>query len=165
MNAQNTQAPQVLSIVHVAIAVSDVQHQVDFWQQVLGFTLEGMAEVGGPLPEDETGVPGLRSKIAMLSKGGLSLELYQPLAPTDRQTHRPSPADIGSWHLALRVTGLDQLVQISHDWGWQVRGKIVRVEEGPGPIGARLVYLHNADGTILELVELPEAEERHGQES
>jgi catechol 2,3-dioxygenase-like lactoylglutathione lyase family enzyme len=158
MTTHNTQTPKVLSIVHVAIAVSDLQHQVDFWQQVLGFKLEGRAEISGSLPEEETGVPGLCSKIAMLSQGGLSIELYQPLAPADRQTYRPSPADIGSWHLALRVTGLDQLVRISRDWGWQVRGKITVVEEGPGPIGARLVYLHNADGTILELIERPETE-------
>ena len=158
MTEQNTGVPKVLSIVHVAIAVSDVQFQANFWQQVLGFTVQGIAEVGGSLPEDETGVPGLRSKIAMLSKGGLSVELYQPLAPSGRQTYRPSPADIGSWHLALKVTHLNQLVQISRQWGWTVRGKIAVVEEGPGPIGARLAYLHNADGTILELVELPEAE-------
>ena len=117
-----------------------------------------MAEIGGSLPEDETGVPGLRSKIAVVVGGGLSVELYQPLAPADRQTYSPSPADIGSWHLALKVTNLDELVRISGDWGWKVRGKITVVEEGPGPIGARLVYLHNTDGTILELVQLPQTE-------
>lgn len=158
MTDQAAQPPKVLGIVHVAIAVSDVQHHVDFWQQVLGFELQGIAEIGGSLPEDETGVPGLRSKIAVVVGGGLSVELYQPLAPADRQTYRPSPADIGSWHLALKVTNLDELVRISGDWGWKVRGKIAVVEEGPGPIGARLVYLHNTDGTILELVQLPQTE-------
>ena len=155
MTDQRAQVPQVLSVAHVAIAVSDVQYQAEFWQQVLGFNLEGIAEIGGSLPEDETGVPGIRSKIAMLSGGGLSVELYQPLAPADRQTYRPSPVDIGSWHLALKVSDLERLVQISSGWGWTVRGKVTVVEEGPGPVGARLVYLHNADGTILELVELP----------
>lgn len=159
MKNDTSKPPQVLGVAHTAIAVSDLQHQIDYWQEVLGFKLAGVAEVGGSLPEDETGVPGIRSKIAMLTGGGLTLELYQPLAPADRQTYRPSPADIGSWHLALRVTGLDELVRISQEWGWQVRGKITVVEEGPGPIGARLVYLHNADGTILELVQLPEPQE------
>lgn len=148
-------APQVLGIVHVALAVSDLPHQIEFWQQVLGFKLDGVAEIGGPLPEDETGVAGLRSKIAVLTGYGLSVELYQPLAPAERQTYRPTPADIGSWHLALRVNNLDELVRVSREWGWKVRGKIAVVEEGPGPVGARLVYLHNEDGTILELVELP----------
>ena len=156
MPTPSAPARNVLGVVHTAIAVSDLQHQLDFWQEVLGFKLEGTAEIGGSLPEDETGVPGIRSKIAILSKGGHSVELYQPTAPADRQTYRPSPVDIGSWHLALRVTDLDELVQISGEWGWRVRGKVTVVEEGPGPIGARLVYLHNADGTILELVQLPE---------
>lgn len=154
MQKERSKPPQVLGVAHTAIAVSDLQHQIDYWQQVLGFKLEGVAEIGGSLPEDETGVAGIRSKVAMLSGGGLTLELYQPLAPAG-QTYRPSPVDIGSWHLALKVTGLDELVQLSREWGWQVRGKITVVEEGPGPIGARLVYLHNADGTILELVQLP----------
>jgi catechol 2,3-dioxygenase-like lactoylglutathione lyase family enzyme len=156
MTTQNAQTRNVVGIVHTAIAVSDLQHQIDFWQQVLGFTLEGTAEIGGSLPEDETGVPGIRSRIALLTKGGQSIELYQPLAPENRETYRPSPVDIGSWHLALKVTDLDELVRVSLEWGWQVRGKVAVVEEGPGPIGARLVYLHNADGTIIELVQLPE---------
>ncbi|PYE50396.1 VOC family protein [Deinococcus yavapaiensis] len=157
MTRRSTQSQNVLGIVHTAIAVSDIHHQIDFWQQVLGFKLDGMAEIGGPLPEDETGVPGIRSKVAMLTKHGQTIELYQPTAPADRQTYRPRPVDIGSWHLALRVTDLDEIVRASRDWGWRVRGKVAVVEEGPGPIGARLVYLHNDDGTILELVQLPQS--------
>ena len=158
MTNQSTQSQSVLGIVHIAIAVSDLQHHIEFWQHVLGFKLDGTAEVSGRLPEDETGVPGIRSKIAQLTKDGLSVELYQPVAPEDRQTYRPSPVDIGSWHLALKVTDLDELIRVSSQWGWRVRGKVTVVEEGPGPIGARLVYLYNADGTILEFVQLPKAE-------
>jgi catechol 2,3-dioxygenase-like lactoylglutathione lyase family enzyme len=157
MIEQNNQPQNVLGVVHVAIAVSDLQHHIDFWQQVLGFKLDGTAEVGGSLAEDETGVPGMRSKIAQLTKDGLSVELYQPTAPENRATYRPSPVDIGSWHLALKVKNLDELVRVSAAWGWQVRGKIATVEKGPGPIGARLADLHNSDGTIIELVQRPEA--------
>ncbi|WP_424949882.1 VOC family protein [Deinococcus sp.] len=159
MTEQRAPAQNVLNIVHVAIAVSDLQQQLGYWQGVLGFRLDGTAEVGGTLPEDETGVPGIRSKIAQLTRDGLSVELYQPVAPEGRQTYRPSPADIGSWHLALRVGDLDELIRVSGEWGWRVRGKIAVVEEGPGPVGARLAYLHNADGTILEFVQLAEAKQ------
>ncbi|WP_425148411.1 VOC family protein [Deinococcus sp.] len=160
MTKRSTQAQNVQGIVHVAIAVSDLQHQLDFFQQVLGFHLDGTAEVGGPLPEDETGVPGIRSRIAQLTKDGLSVELYQPLAPEGRQTYRPTPADIGSWHLAFKVADLDELIRVSGEWGWRLRGRVALVEEGPGPVGARLAYLHNDDGTILEFVQLAEARER-----
>lgn len=160
MTEHRTPAQNVLGIVHTAIAVSDLQHQLGFWQQVLGFTLEGTAEIGGSLPEDETGVPGIRSKIAMLTKAGHTVELYQPVAPEGRETYRPRPVDIGSWHLALSVTDLDELIRVSGAWGWQVRGKVAVVEAGPGPIGARLAYLHNADGTILECVQRPESTPR-----
>ncbi|GAA0516692.1 VOC family protein [Deinococcus depolymerans] len=152
---QPPQARNVLGTVHTAIAVSDLTHQLGFWQEVLGFTLTGTAEIGGPLPEAETGVPGLRSRIAMLTRDGQTVELYQPLAPDDRRTYRPTPADIGSWHLAFRVADLDDLIRTSAPWGWQLRGRVAVVEEGPGPVGARLAYLHNADGTILEFVQLP----------
>ena len=155
MTAESKGGSSVQGFVHVGIAVSDLQHQMDFWQQVMGFKLDGVTEVSGSLPEDETGVPGLRSKIAMLTGCGLTLELYQPLAPADRATYRPTPADIGSWHLALKVADLDALVRVSADWGWRVRGRVAVVEEGPGPIGARLAYLTNDDGTILELIQLP----------
>ena len=89
MTEHRTPAQKVLGIVHTAIAVSDLAHQIEFWQQVLGFRLEGTAEIGGPLPEDETGVPGIRSKIAMLTREGHTIELYQPTAPEGRETYRP----------------------------------------------------------------------------
>ena len=57
MTEPSRRTQNVLGIVHTAIAVSDVQHQIDFWQQVPGFTLSGTAEIGGPLPEDETAAP------------------------------------------------------------------------------------------------------------
>ncbi|MDR6216871.1 VOC family protein [Deinococcus soli (ex Cha et al. 2016)] len=145
----------VLGTVHTAIAISDLTHELGYWQQVLGFTLLGITEVGGPLPEQETGVPGLRSRLAMLALHGQTVELYQPLAPGGRATYRPSPADIGSWHLAFRVADLGALIRDSAPWGWQVRGQVAVVTEGPGPVGARLAYLHNADGTILEFIQLP----------
>lgn len=152
---------QVLAPVHVAIAVSDLEQQLAFWQQVMGFTLQGTTTVSGPLPEQETGVANFSSRLAMLALGSLTLELYQPLTPASRQTYRPTPADVGSWHLALRVTGLDELLEVCARWGWQVRGQVTTVTEGPGPVGARLVYLHNVDGTILELVELPQKEGKY----
>ena len=46
MTDQTTPAQNVLSIVHTAIAVSDLEHQLGYWQGVLGFRLEGTAEVG-----------------------------------------------------------------------------------------------------------------------
>lgn len=145
----------VLGTVHTAIAVSDLTRELGYWQEVLGFTLLGQTEVGGPLPEQETGVPGLRSRLALLALHGQTVELYQPLAPEGRATYRPSPADIGSWHLAFRVADLAALIRDSAPWGWQVRGQVATVTEGPGPIGAQLAYLHNADGTILEFIQLP----------
>ncbi|GGJ42911.1 VOC family protein [Deinococcus roseus] len=155
MNPEQTHPAGVQAFAHVGITVSDLQHTIDFWQQVLGFTLQGTTEVGGPLAEDVTGVPGIRSKVAFLKKDSLTLEFIQPLQPEDRKTYRPTPVDVGFWHVALKVSNLDQMIQACGEWGWQIRGKVALVKEKPGPVGARLVYLQNQDGTILELVEFP----------
>ena len=154
MQPEHIRPGGVQAFAHVGITASDLQHTIDFWQQVMGFTLEGTTEVDGPLAEDLTGVPGIRSKIAFLNKGGLTLEFIQPLQPEERQTFRPSAVDVGFWHIALKVSDLDEMVRICGEWGWHIKSKIAEVKEGPGPIGARLVYLHNQDGTILELVQL-----------
>lgn len=156
MQPEHSKTVGVQAFAHVGITVSDLQHTIDFWQQVLGFTLQGIVEVGGPLAEDVTGVQGIRSKVAFLKKDALTVEFIQPLEPEDRQSYRPQPVDVGFWHLALKVTGLDELVRAALGWGWQIKGKIALVEAPPGPVGARLVYLQNHDGTVLELVEFPE---------
>lgn len=90
----------------------------------------------------------------MMTKDGQSIELVQYDAPADRKTYRPRYADVGSWHIALKVTDLDDIVRASSEWGWQVNGEVAVVEEELGSVGARVVYLHNADSTTLELPRL-----------
>jgi hypothetical protein len=92
-------AQNMVGIVHTAIAVSDLQHQMDFWP---GLHLERN---------------GRDKRPAARRRDGHTIELYQPLAPEGRETYRPSPVDIGSWHLALKVTDLDDLVRLSAEWG------------------------------------------------
>ncbi|WP_189008652.1 VOC family protein [Deinococcus roseus] len=46
MTPQQTKPAGVLAFAHVGLTVSDLQHTIDFWQQVLGFTLQGTTDVG-----------------------------------------------------------------------------------------------------------------------
>ncbi|SMB95804.1 hypothetical protein [Deinococcus hopiensis] len=88
----------------------ELPHQIDCRQQGPGFKQERADHFPG------TGVPGIRSKFALLSKGGQATELYRSVAPKDRKAYPPSPVDAGSWHLALGMTDLYGPGRIGAEW-------------------------------------------------
>ncbi|WP_425557415.1 VOC family protein [Deinococcus aluminii] len=66
-NIENTKSPSVRAIAHIGLTVSDLQHATNFWQQVLGFMLEGTAAGSGSLLAETTGVAGAHSKLALIA--------------------------------------------------------------------------------------------------
>ncbi|WP_368773370.1 VOC family protein [Deinococcus metallilatus] len=64
---ENTKSLSVQAIAHIGLTVSDLQHATNFWQQVLGFTLEGTAEGSGSLLAETTDVAGAHSKLAFIA--------------------------------------------------------------------------------------------------
>jgi catechol 2,3-dioxygenase-like lactoylglutathione lyase family enzyme len=149
-------AYEVRSVSHTGITVSDLDEAVGFWTEVLGFEFLGSGEVGGTLVENTTGVPGAHVRVAVVSKGGASIELAQFTAPEDRKTMRPRPCDVGSVHVALEVDDIEAVAEACAGYGWDMPGRIETYSEG-SLAGTKLVYLSNDDGTVIELIELPVA--------
>lgn len=145
----------VRKVAHTGITVENLPNAVELWRDVLGFDLMGTAEVGGPFYAKVTGVPGVRISAALLTRGEHSVELLEYLAPTDRQTFRPRPCDVGSVHVALEVADIDKVVAACRAHGVLPVSDVQTVAEGSLE-GTRIVYLHVPDGVTLELMSPPE---------
>ena len=146
-------AYEVRSVSHTGITVSDLDEAVGFWTEVLGFEFLGSGEVGGTLVENTTGVPGAHVRVAMVSKGGASIELAQFTAPEDRKTMRPRPCDVGSFHVAVEVDDIEAVAEACAGHGWDMPARIETYSEG-SLAGTKVVYLFNDDGTVIELIQL-----------
>jgi len=133
---------RVRAVDAIGMTVSDLDHSLDFYSRILGFTPVKEVEVAGEAWERLRGVFPLRMRVVRLQLGGEFLELTEYLAPAGR----PAPPDARSndrWfqHVAIVVRdeklGQARPVAIpGHELGF-----------------ARGVTVRDPDGHALEMVE------------
>ena len=141
---------------HTGITVSNLEHALEFWQNVLGFEFSHRAHQSGEMVEQITGVKGAELKLAVVkAPGGHKIELLEYLAPPDRKQHAGlRPCDVGHVHVALTVENLDPLLEKIAASSWKAAGKPQTLKTGPNA-GKRVVYVRDPDGTTVEFMEIP----------
>jgi catechol 2,3-dioxygenase-like lactoylglutathione lyase family enzyme len=107
---QQTNGRLFLGIDHTAIAVSDTQRSLQFYQDILGMKLAGESENYGTEQEHLNNVFGSRVRISGLkAQSGPGVEFLEYLTPRDG---RPTPLDtrandLWHWQTAMRVGRAD----------------------------------------------------------
>jgi catechol 2,3-dioxygenase-like lactoylglutathione lyase family enzyme len=145
-----------LGIDHTAIAISDTQRSLYFYQSILGMTLAGQSENYGTEQERLNGVIGSRVRISGLrAKSGPGVEFLHYLTPKDG---RPAPIDsrandLWHWQTAMGVGSADFTVE-------KLQSERVRfVTPGVSAIPSRALgfskgfVVRDPDGHALQLVE------------
>lgn len=131
-------APRIHGLDHAAIIVSDLDRALAFYQGLLGFRLVGHLDL-----DDERG-----RTLTHLDTGRGLIELvsfaHDPASPTAAfdETRAGIP------HIALRVTGLDALIEPLVEAGVPM----VRPPSNT-PYGARVAFFTDPDGTLIEFIE------------
>jgi catechol 2,3-dioxygenase-like lactoylglutathione lyase family enzyme len=154
MNLGASMNPPALRLAHTGITVTDLERSLAFWSGTLGFEVLFRAEAQGAFAETATGVPGADLRIAMLGGYGHNIELIEYTRPAERQTLKPRPCDVGSWHLAFMVDDLDEVLPVLESHGFQAVNPPAVIESGPRT-GGKAVYTHDPDGTTVELIQPP----------
>jgi catechol 2,3-dioxygenase-like lactoylglutathione lyase family enzyme len=152
------QTPNLRSVEAVGITVSDLDHAVDFYTNVLHFKEEWEAEKSGTEIEHLKGLFGVRVRVARLRLGSEEIELSQYLAPLGR----PVPGDSRSndlWfqHIAIVVSDMDQA------YSWLRDHHVQHISSGPQTLpdwnreaaGIQAFYFRDPDGHSLELIHFP----------
>ncbi|RZD78014.1 VOC family protein [Streptomyces albidoflavus] len=157
--AAATSIPTARNVDHYASTVADLDAAVEFCTTVLGADLLYRL---GPVEEQESdwmarqlGVhPRASAHIAMLRLGpDANLELFQYTAPEQR-SRPPEFTDVGSHHLGIHVSDLDQaLAAAAHSGQVRVLGEPSTDESGP-TAGNRWVQLLTEWGLRIELRQL-----------
>jgi catechol 2,3-dioxygenase-like lactoylglutathione lyase family enzyme len=157
MSTSATRAFRIIAADHTGITVTNLERSLAFWRDVLGFELSHRAHQKGELASEITGVPGAEISLAVLkTPTGHKIELLEYLAPPDRKQVDPKPCDVGSVHIALTVDDLDAVLSAIAPFGWKAAGKSQTLASGPNA-GKRVVYVRDADGTTIELMQPPPA--------
>jgi glyoxylase I family protein len=146
---------RIIAADHTGITVTNLERSLAFWRDVLGFELSHRAHQTGELASEITGVVGAEILIAVLkTPTGHKLELLEYLAPADSKHVAPRPCDVGSIHVAVTVDNLDAMLRAIAPFGWKAMGTPQTLASGPNA-GKRVVYVRDADGTTIELMQPP----------
>lgn len=139
----------ILGIHHAAISTPDLDRALDFYCNVLGFTVASRMDwmPGAQLPDTILGLKGSAARQAKLRAGNCFLELFEFSSPAPRSAERDIQ-DHGITHLCLHVRDLEAEVARLEAAGIRFRSAPQR-----RPTHAS-VYGHDPDGNVLELLEV-----------
>jgi glyoxylase I family protein len=142
----------ILSARHTGLVVKDLEVSLAFYRDFLGLELTGRAREEGPYIEDLVGIPGAVLDWAKLkTPGGHLVELLQYVS-------HPSPAEPeelgrasrpGCSHLAFTVADIDALFEVLAAAGHKCNHAPQFSPDGK----VKVMYAHDPDGIILELVQ------------
>uniref|UniRef100_A0A5Q5CPK7 Glyoxalase/bleomycin resistance protein/dioxygenase n=1 Tax=Mycobacterium sp. (strain JLS) TaxID=164757 RepID=A0A5Q5CPK7_MYCSJ len=141
-------APKPLSIEnfsHICVGVSDMESSLAFYTGVLGMDIVFDVELAGAGLEEVTGTAGAAGRMV----GGLiGASMVELLALGDVPAVVEGP-HLGYTNMSFRVGDLDA----AHE----ALGRHAGVQFNPPTDigGVRMLFVHDPDGTPIELIELP----------
>jgi len=147
-------AGSVIASNHVSFTVSDVTRTAAYFRDVFGLTVLSIGARDPTAIRAITGVADADILIGFIQAPNIRVELVEYVAPKPCAIHRPRPCDLGFSHLAFDVVGLDSIIAKAAEYGALPVGDIATIDRGPNK-GCRAVYLRDADGVTVELLERP----------
>jgi lactoylglutathione lyase len=140
------------TVHHIGLQVSDVERAGRFYAQALGarwlvlpLTFEGAGA------EQAMGEQGVRLRLALLKLGDAALELFEFLEPVVPDWAKQARGRLP--HLAVHVEDTDAtLAKVEQAGGRRVWPEVDRFGR------ARVIYVADPDGNIVELLDRPPAD-------
>lgn len=133
---------------HYGVTVSDMDTALEFYRDVLDLTLSDRFEIGGEAFDRFVGVDGTDVEIAFLDGGGCAVELLEYREPSGGDANEDvSNNDVGAAHFCFEVEDIDAAYN-------KVADNVETLSE-PQTLesGARVVYIKDPDGNVVEFLE------------
>lgn len=141
----------IRAIRHVGLVVRNLERSLTFYRDFLGLEVWRQATEEGRYIDSVVGIPNVRLECVKLkAPDGSLLELLQyhshpsPVASENVPSNR-----VGCSHVAFTVTDLQATYQALLANGFHCNSAPQISQDG----GVRVMYCHDPDGIILELVE------------
>jgi glyoxylase I family protein len=136
----------VQNFSHICIGVTDIETSVAFYTAVLGMDVVFDLELGGAGLDSVTGGAAQQGRMVGGLIGGTMVELLSLGAVPEC----PSGPHLGYTNMSFRVDDLDTTYDTVRR-----RHPGVRAEPPVDIGGVRMFFIHDPDGTPIELLELP----------
>lgn len=136
---------------HVNVVVSDAERSIAFYHHLLGLTVIMDRVLEGLWFEEVTGCPNARARCIILDSPSTDCRV-ELLAFADADNTpiaaNTLPATLGLRHFAVRVDSIEACLANLAD-----PPLIIAVPHDIVPVGKRMAYVRDPDGTIVELAE------------
>jgi catechol 2,3-dioxygenase-like lactoylglutathione lyase family enzyme len=145
----------VTRIDHVGVTVSDMDHALGFYRDLLGLRVIADSTITESEVAELLGLDSVQLRVADLDSGdGRIVELIQYVQPKGRRIAYES-SDPASAHIAFTVDDLEAVRERLSAAGATIvsRRPITISEPGGSFDGAICLYVRDPDGAILELVQ------------
>lgn len=137
---------KVRAIPHVALAVSNLERSLEFYQKILGLEIVSKREIFGDHISVGVQIPDARIKVALLEGGNARLELLEYTNPVGQSFNR-SNSDAGSPHVCFEVADLQATYE-------RLQSLDIPCNAPPYPssfpIGTGWFYARDPDGIAVE---------------
>jgi glyoxylase I family protein len=133
---------------HYGLTVSDLEEAVDFYDGVLGMEKADELSFASEEFSKFVGVDGADVDIAFLEADGFLVELLEYNEPDGKNANENiSNNDVGAAHLCIEVDDIDGI--------YDDLSESVEFINPPQTLenGAQVVYMHDPDGNVVELLE------------
>ena len=144
-----------LGIDHTAIAVSDTDHQEEFYEGLLGLEVAGTSENFGTKQEHLNQVFGARLDITGLgAENGMGVEFLEYITPPGGRPYpeNSSVQDLWHWHTTIVVDSAEQVYQSALGNYDIISNGVVNLEATPIPYSVGFL-LRDADGHAVLVVQ------------
>lgn len=136
---------------HTGLVVSDMDRALQFWCEVLGFSVTRQMDETGPQIDAMLDLKDVRVTTAKLSApDGGQLELLKFHSHPDRPEWGGTPYSTGFTHIALTVASMDETVRRLSAHGVKFPNPPQLSKDGK----VVATYARGPEGVLLELVEV-----------
>jgi catechol 2,3-dioxygenase-like lactoylglutathione lyase family enzyme len=138
----------IRGIHHTAICTPNLERQVAFYRDVVGFeVVNEMTWERNELIDSIIGLKGSAARTVMMRAGNAYLEFFEYSAPAPREADPLRPCDRGYTHICLDVVD----IKAEHE---RLTKAGMRFNREPGGVSEiRAVYGWDLDGNIVEIQE------------
>ena len=150
--------PLVRAVETVGMTVADMDRSVDFYSQVLAFTVVSDVEVTGTDVERLQGVFGLRMRVVRMRLGDEQIELTEYLAPRGRPIPPGTRSQDRSFqHIAIVTSDMASAYRRlrAHHVEHASTGPQRLPDWNPNAGGIEAFYFKDPDGHVLEAIHFP----------
>lgn len=136
---------------HSGIVVTNMDNSLEFYRDLLGLKVVLDVEQTREFFDRLLGLPNVQMRVVMLeAPDGYKIELFEFPSHPQRPREDAEMSDIGCSHVAFTVDDVDKIFEEISSKGYKVNCPPQVSPDGY----AKVIYCHDSDGTIIELVQI-----------